>query len=117
MAVQRNQQWRTLMHPNYVDAWMPLIDAPNDLLRTTPRPLRYQLTMNLASTTGGSNHAVVLTRPGGGDWVVVGVESWPTGPVYYTTRYAANDPTHATARHETTTHAEALAVVLNRTTE
>lgn len=66
-----------------------------------------------ASTTGGTNHAVVLTWPGGQDRIVVGVESWLTGPVYYATRYAAHDPTHAVAHHETTTHAEALAVVLD----
>ncbi|KRC43010.1 hypothetical protein [Oerskovia sp. Root22] len=66
-----------------------------------------------ATTTGGTNHAVVLTRPGGGDWVVVGVEAWPTGPVYYATGYAADDPARAVAHHETSSHAEALAVVLD----
>lgn len=66
-----------------------------------------------ASTTGGTNHAVVLTWPGGQDRIVVGVESWPTGPVYYATRYAAHDPSQASAHHETTTHAGAVAAVLD----
>src|SRR5690606_38450263 len=43
------------------------------------------------TTTGGLNLAVALTREDGSDLVVVAVEVWKDGPVYYVTRYDVDD--------------------------
>lgn len=68
------------------------------------------------TTTGGLNLAVALTREDGSDLVVVAVEVWADGPVYYVTRYDVDD--EAAECHEVHDQAgavEAVRDVLTRT--
>ncbi|MBN0042247.1 hypothetical protein JN535_19015 [Cellulosimicrobium cellulans] len=61
------------------------------------------------TTTGGLNLAVALTREDGNDLVVVAIEVWADGPVYYVTRYDADD--EAAEHHEAHDQAGAVAAV------
>lgn len=61
------------------------------------------------TTTGGLNLAVALTREDGSDLIVVAVEVWTDGPVYYVTRYDADD--EAAEHHEAHDQAGAVAAV------
>src|SRR5690606_1271193 len=61
------------------------------------------------TTTGGLNFAVGLTREDGSDLVVVAVEVWADGPVYYVTRYDDHD--EAAEFHEVHDQVAAVAAV------
>lgn len=61
------------------------------------------------TTTGGLNLAVGLTREDGSDLVVVAVEVWTDGPVYYVTRYDVAD--EAAEHREAHNQAAAVAAV------